>query len=208
MKYLSLFFSFLLVAQATFLWGKKGGNDNLQPSTQVLIIGLHDNVKSNYYVKDMIAEETGIQPDSIDKQYNHIIAQNIAEASSNDQCKFIPASHNYDGMIEKIEVTGEGEDCASSLSKISVEELQTALDQAQANYLLVLNQHYLKWQGQPMHTVFHMISYTLYDKNKKEVYSGNQYFTTMELEKPEKMKQVSKKSSSRIASSIIKSLKL
>jgi hypothetical protein len=208
MKNTALLLTFLLsVTHPSFSWSKKTTRAASASTTKVLIVGLNDNVKSNYYVDNMIVEETGIQADSIDQEYNSIISRNIA-AAADGSCTFVPGNNDasYNEMIGKISVTGEGEDCTSSLANISAAELQTALQHADASYLLVLNQHYLKWQKEPMHTVFHIVSYTLYDKDRKQVLSGNQYFTTMSLEKPEKLKQLSRKSTSRIASSIARSL--
>jgi hypothetical protein len=210
MRNIRLLSGFLLLMIVPLMsWSKKEVT-NKSAAAQVLIVGLNDNVKSNYYFKEQIAEETGIQADSIVQQYNDIISRNIMAAAANSGYTFIPAGNDnsYTGLVDKIEVTGDGEDCNSNLSKLTTEELQTALEHAHADYLLVLNQHYLKWQQQPMRTVFHMISYTLYDKNKKPVLSGNQYFTSMNLEKPERIAQISRKSSSKIASSVVKSLDL
>ena len=55
---------------------KLSEGDGVQPK-QVLIVGLKDNVRSNYFYKGMIAEETGMQADSVDFIYNQIIAENI-----------------------------------------------------------------------------------------------------------------------------------
>ena len=147
---------------------KEGDNYHAK---QILIVGLHDNVKSNYFYNGMIAEETGMKADSIDQTYNTIIAENIAASVKNGDCK-----------------------------------LQKVLDNADADYLLVLNQHYLKWQDQPLRTLFHIVSYTLFDKDKNEVYRGNNFFTCMNLENPDKLRKSSRKSSSKIASTIIKTL--
>lgn len=59
-----------------------------------------------------------------------------------------------------------------------------------------------------MRTVFHIVSYTLYDKDQKEVLSGNQFYTAMKLESADKMKQISRKSTAKIAASVAKSLSL
>lgn len=212
MKNTRILLAFLIVIHTPILsWSKK--NDEATGNTketQVLIVGLNDNVKSNYYYNDQIAQETGMGADSIDLQYNHIIAENIVSSSAKSTCKFIEGGNNPDfgALIDKIDVSGEGEECSSSLSRISEDELQKVLESADATYLLVLNQHYLKWQQQPMRTLFHIVSYTLYDKNKNKVVTGNQYFTCMNLQKPEKVVQLSRKSSSKIASSVTKSLNL
>lgn len=206
MKNARLITALFVVAIPALCWGKKNKevSDN-HHATQVLIIGLNDNVKSNYYYDEMIAEATGMKADSIDQQYNSIISQNIVAAAANSPCKFIAAD---DPIAQKIEVKGEAENCAADLSRISSDELKQALDKAQAEYLLVLNRHYLKWQDQPMRTIFHIVCYTLYNKDKKQVYSGTQYFTSMDLESPKRIMQLSRKSSARIASAIANSIEL
>ena len=167
----------------------------------------------NYHAKQilivgMIAEETGMKADSIDQTYNTIIAENIAASVKNGDCKFIPANATQvtGQVLNEIKVNGESEDCYSDLSAVPTEELQKVLDNADADYLLVLNQHYLKWQDQPLRTLFHIVSYTLFDKDKNEVYRGNNFFTCMNLENPDKLRKSSRKSSSKIASTIIKTL--
>ena len=165
---------------------KEGDNYHAK---QILIVGLHDNVKSNYF-------------------YNGMIAENIAASVKNGDCKFIPANATQvtGQVLNEIKVNGESEDCYSDLSAVPTEELQKVLDNADADYLLVLNQHYLKWQDQPLRTLFHIVSYTLFDKDKNEVYRGNNFFTCMNLENPDKLRKSSRKSSSKIASTIIKTL--
>ena len=132
----------------------------------------------------------------------------IAASVKNGDCKFIPANATQvtGQVLNEIKVNGESEDCYSDLSAVPTEELQKVLDNAGADYLLVLNQHYLKWQDQPLRTLFHIVSYTLFDKDKNEVYRGNNFFTCMNLENPDKLRKSSRKSSSKIASSIIKTL--
>jgi hypothetical protein len=201
----------LLLLQITFpSWGKKNDTADGRRGARILIIGLNNNVSSNYYYKEQIASETGMAADSIGWHYNNIIARNIAEATAKSACKFVPGNTDpsYGGIIEKIEIKGEAESCNANLTQVTNDEMQQMLDHAQADYVLVLKQHYLKWQEQPMRTVFHMVSYTLYGKDKKEVYSGSQYFTTMNLEAPEKITQLSRKSSAKIASAIARTLDL
>lgn len=183
------------------------GNENLS-GKHVLMLGLNDNVKSNFY-KGRITNETGIAANMIDKEYNVIIMENIM-ASSNGVYKFIPASavetsaHKWTNLIK---TNGEGDESYSDISLVPSDEYRNALDMAGAEYLLVLNQHYLKWQDKPMRTLFHIVSYTLFDKDKNEIYRGNNYFTSMNLEPPDKLRKTSSKTSSRIASTIISQIK-
>ena len=159
---------------------KLSEGENIQPR-QVLIVGLKDNVRSNYFYKGMIAEETGMQADSVDFIYNQIIAENIAGNTKSKAYKF-------------------------DLSSVPLDEMRKIMNDADADYLLVLNQHYLKWQDQPLRTLFHIVSYSLFDKDKKEIITGNNFFTCMNLEEPNKIRKMSKKSSVKIASNVIKAL--
>ena len=96
---------------------KEGDNYHAK---QILIVGLHDNVKSNYFYNGMIAEETGMKADSIDQTYNTIIAENIAASVKNGDCKFIPANATQvtGQVLNEIKVNGESEDCYSDLSAV------------------------------------------------------------------------------------------
>lgn len=66
--------------------GANKANNNL---VKVLVIGLHDNVESNYFPGSMITEETGIPTDSIDYTYNQIIAKNIIASNKNKKYQFV-----------------------------------------------------------------------------------------------------------------------
>lgn len=200
--------SLLLLSFSASAKENKKEENNHSAAKQILIVGLHDNVKSNYFYNGLIAEETGMQADSIDWAYNRIIAENIAAATSKGSVRFVPAlGSQIDGrLLNEIQVNGESEESYADLSHVPAGEWQKALDKAGADYMLVLNQHYLKWQDQPLRTLFHIVSYTLFDKEKKEVCRGNNYFTCMNLEQPDKLRKISRKSTSKIASAIVKTL--
>ena len=169
---------------------KLSEGDGVQPK-QVLIVGLKDNVRSNYFYKGMIAEETGMQADSVDFIYNQIIAENIAGNTKSKAYKFVLANEDSipADFFEEVKINENEEECETD-----------------ADYLLVLNQHYLKWQEQPLRTLFHIVSYSLFDKDKNEIISDNNFFTSMNLEEPNKIRKISKKSSVKIASNVIKAL--
>lgn len=193
--------SFVFASQAN----GKGKEKNNLPEKHVLMLGLPDNVKSNYFPKVMISEETGIAKNMIDREYNAIIMENIM-ASAKDACIFTPISTDevsVDKWMGLIKIHGEGDACYSDVSLVPNDEYRHALDMADAEFLLVLNQHYLKWQEKPMRTLFHIVSYTLFDKDKNEVYRGNGYFASMNLETPDRLRKISGKTSSRIAATVI-----
>lgn len=187
----------------------KESKDSEKQTSHILIVGLDENVKSNYYYNGMIAEETGIEADYIDQEFNRIISENIAISNKDKNCRFTSADpEQINGqLLQSIKVNGESEECYSDISSVSSDEWQNTFEKMNADYMLILNQHYLKWQEVPLRTLFHIVSYTVFDKDKKEICRGNQYFTCMHLENSEKQRKISLKSTSKIASNVIKSLK-
>lgn len=149
-----------------------------------------------------------MQADSVDFIYNQIIAENIAGNTKNKAYKFVLANEDSipADFFEEVKINENEEECASDLSSVPLDEMRKIMNDADADYLLVLNQHYLKWQDQPLRTLFHIVSYSLFDKDKKEIITGNNFFTCMNLEEPNKIRKMSKKSSVKIASNVIKAL--
>ena len=89
--------------------GANKANNNL---VKVLVIGLHDNVESNYFPGSMITEETGIPTDSIDYTYNQIIAKNIIASNKNKKYQFVTSEKvaAISSLLDKIRLEGEEEE--------------------------------------------------------------------------------------------------
>lgn len=185
----------------------KGASGKNNAVVKVLVVGL-DNVNSNYFPESMITEETGIPEDSIGETYNRIITDNIILANKDKGVAFISSENisDADQLLGNVVVKGENEERYADVEQIDHKNYQQLMDEAQADYILFLNQHYLKWQEKPLRTLFHFVSYSLYDKNQREVTKGNNYFTCMNLEKADRLTKASRKSSSKIASAIVKSI--
>jgi hypothetical protein len=109
-------------------------------------------------------------------------------------------------LLDKIRLEGEEEERYADLSQVDDNRYEQLIKDTDSDYVLFLNQHYLKWQEKPLRTLFHITSYSLFDKNQKEVTRGNNYFTSMNLESKDKLSKDSRKSSSKIVSTIVKSL--
>jgi hypothetical protein len=138
----------------------------------------------------MISQETGIPADSVVYVYNIAIAANIIDGNKNDGVEFIMPKNSGEmrAVIQKVSLQGdEALNKSANLSQVSGNEYQQLLADNDADYVLLLNQHYLKWQEKPMQTVFHITSYSVFDKDKNEVIHGNNNFTTMSLEGQEKL---------------------
>lgn len=202
----ALFFIGTAQAGETEKGGKVNNKEN-DATIKVLVVGL-DNVNSNYFPESMITEETGIPEDSISNTYNHIITENIIQANKDKNYDFISSERfkNAYSLVGNLQVYGEEEESYIDISQINKQNYARLLNETDADYVLFLNQHYLKWQDKPLRTLFHFVSYSLFDKNQHEITKGNNYFTCMNLEKAEKLSKASRKSSSKITTAIIKSI--
>lgn len=177
-------------------------------AVKVLVVALPDNVDSNYFPNSMISEETGIPTDSIDYTYNQVMVRNIIAGNKDKKYQFVTSQKTalISKLLDEVKLQGEEEEKYADLSQVDDSSYEQLIKDTDSDYVLFLNQHYLKWQEKPLRTLFHITSYSLYDKNQKEVTHGNDYFTSMNLENKNKLSKDSRKSSSKIASSIVKSL--
>jgi len=171
-------------------------------SKKILIIGLNDNIKSDYYYKELISEESGIPSDSLERVFNQTIATHLIQSS--DEFSLLNDIDNYPAITNNIRVDGEKEKCSSNLSMVDSQQFKDFLEETGADYLLILNRYYLKKQEEPFNTLFYFISYSLYNKDKKELATDANYFTTMKVETPVLMKKASRKASEKMATSILK----
>lgn len=126
--------------------GKEAVGKESSATVKVLVVGL-DNVSSNYFPESMITEETGIPEDSIGDTYNRIITDNIIHANKNKEFAFISSEKFADAekLLGDIQVSGENEESYANVSQIDSQNYKQLLDEAHADYVLFLNQHYLKW---------------------------------------------------------------
>ena len=142
--------------------------------------------------------------------YNHIIGKNIAEAARKKKVNMtlLTSGQDADRLRHEIKLVGEDENIYADLGNVPEQEWKIAMNKANAEYALVLNQHYLKWQEDlQLHTLFHIVSFSLFDANKNEVYRGNAYFSSMNLLAPQQINKSCIKSAAKIANNVIKHIK-
>jgi len=192
----------LLILSFPRAYAKTDSINEAPASGRILILGLNDNIRSDYYYKGLIAEESGIPEDSLEVVFNRIISANIAQS----RVAFIPVvnTEKCTNVLANIKVKGEQDECTADLSKVDNQCFKDLLTTAGAEYVLILNRHFLRKQDEPFNTIFYFISYSLYNKEKTEISSGSNYFTAMHLESAETMKKTSRKTSDKIASAILK----
>lgn len=186
-------------------------NNSTAKANRILVIGAQDNVKSNYFVADMLAEDTQINPDSVCYIYNKVIEDNLSLLAKSKKTSYTFIDGNniqgtYNDILDDIKTTGEGENQASDLSLVNSTQLRGMLDQAGADYLLLLDTHYLKYQEVPFKTIFHYVNYSLYDGNKKRLAQGSNYFTSINPQSEQQMCKSSRKSTAKMLDDVASTL--
>ena len=193
------------------LEGNATSSNSVKPH-RILVIGMLDNVKSNYFVTDMLAENTHIQEDSVCYIYNKVIEDNLAQMAQKTKSPYTfvygkDVQDNNQELLDDIQTTGEAENQSSDLAFVNSNKLKGMLEQAGADYLLLLDSHYLKYQEEPFKTIFHYVNYSLYDANKKKLGQGSNYFTSINPQTEQQMIKSSKKSTAKMLEDLESKLK-
>ncbi len=169
---------------------------------RVLVLSAMDNVTSNYFVTDMLAENTNIKEDSVCYIYNKVIEDNLSAIAKKAKSPYYFVDGNQQAkagkLLENVRTVGEDENKSSDLAFVNAGELKNLLADAGADYLLLLDAHYLKYQEQPFKTIFHYVNYSLYDANKKKLAHGSNYFTSINPQTEDQMLKSSKKSTAKM----------
>lgn len=177
---------------------------------RILVLSAMDNVTSNYFVTDMLAENTNIQEDSVCYVYNKVIEDNLEALAQKAKLayNFVNGNKqtNASKLLENVRTVGEDENKSSDLSFVNSGELKELLADAGADYLLLLDAHYLKYQELPFKTIFHYVNYSLYDANKEKLAHGSNYFTSINPQTEDQMVKSSKKSTAKMLDLVINTL--
>lgn len=197
---------FLVACVNVALAGGKGSNaTETAPMPKILVVAPANNVNSDYYVTDMLTEGTGINRDSVSYVYNNVIANVMQQVANKENIIVLNGCCNAkSSLLKDIDICGKGEDAMVDMSKVDKAELQQEMQRVGASYLLILDQHFLKYQEQPFRTMFHFINYSFYDANEKKLGNGKSYFTSFNPQSAKDMTKSSLKSTKKIMADISK----
>lgn len=160
---------------------KVPGSEAKSAKRTVLIIGLKEgNLTSNYYMAANIAEKTSIAADSITEVFSREITQSITK-NRNTRFEFVFAEKTKDNhnVLSQIQFKYDKEMMVSDLSELKDVDFHKLLDTYKADYILILDHYYLKYEGGS--NLFHLVNYDIYNRNKKNIVAGKTYFNTPEL---------------------------
>ena len=189
----------------------KTHEDNVAVNSRVLVIRALDNVKSNYYDDYLLAENTDIAQDSVNQVYNGVVEHNLQKAGTGlhfvNMDDHALNSSQWQPILDNIVLKGEGENLRADLSAVSRTDLKKAMQDAGAQYLLVIDAQYLRYSEKPMPMMYHFVNYSLYDSNEKKLTSGQNYFSAYQPQRKAELEKASMKPVRKIAEQVSKAIK-
>lgn len=170
----------------------------------VLVIGIpRENITSNYYYDGLIAEKISIPVDSLAGFFNRAIVSRLPDAGAGPARFICRGNHPRDrALAAGLRYEGEEENIRVDLSRVSRDALARLLDDFNADFLLLVNQYYMKQETEPFPYLYHIIHYELYDRDKTTRYRGVASFDTPDLMPAPRLDKYYKKIASKIVSRV------
>ena len=144
-----------------------------------------NNLRSNYLGDDVIAEKFSADEDSINVAFNQDFFEALRKnGSKKGKYDFVYCCHtNNKNFLDRITYKEEGDEMYSDISEITQEDFNAVIDNAHADFMVLIDQYYIKKEGYPYHNYSHIINYSVFNKDKIKVSKGCYRFTSIEMEK-------------------------
>lgn len=180
MKILSIAFLTGLLIFQSFMLQARNNHPSDTNVKSILVVGFAGNINSNFLSEQMVAERFEVCPQTIDSVLHEKLLQGFGNLSQNPNLKFIfPESIEEASRIRNVfTFNGDSENMYPELSETNEMEFRAVMDQYNADYIMVFGQYYLKWREEPFQTFFHILNYSLINRNLQEMNRGNEFFTT------------------------------
>jgi hypothetical protein len=158
-------------------------NEKTIPSVRrILFVGLKDcYLSSDYYTGDQIAETFDVAPGTMDEVVNSEFYGAFSEAAGKRSLSLTACDDAAQEMISDLQYDYDGDVLYSNLSEIDENLYRSVLEQAQAEYMLVIDQYYIKKEIYPYDNFAHTFHYSVYDTSKNKIYDGHYRFTAFDL---------------------------
>jgi hypothetical protein len=195
MKAIAIFLVSILVLfltdTATALKKKKQDNNGGESGVVVLVVGFGNNVNSNFFPRVDMAQKMGVRQDEIDSLLNQKLLEGFSDVSVKNIDFINPSDFSLISQTRNcFEFTGDPGYIQPELIVAFEAQIQDLLELYNADYLLLYNQYYLRWQEEPVRTLFHIFSYTVFNKKMQAVSKGQEHFNTFSLVDSDEMKKL------------------
>ncbi len=187
MKKTTIFLTILLFAGTLVCEARSGSKSSPDKNGTVRIAFLgidRENLRSNYYTSDVIAGKMDTTEEAIDQAFNtsFFIALESACTRNNKIAAIFSCCEDAYTVLEAVEYVEEGDEIRSNLSVVPQASVEVLLEKTTADYLVLIDQYYIKKEGYPYNNISHIIGYSVYDENREVVSRGRHHFTSLDID--------------------------
>jgi hypothetical protein len=172
----------VFVIMAAFATSNGFAGNDTPALRKILFVGLKGcYFSSDYYTGDQIAENFDVAPDAVDEFINDEFYGAFRDVAGKKNLHLSLCDEAAAQMISSLRYDYDGDVLYSNLSDIDEQEYRSVLQRSQAEYMLVIDQYYIKKEIYPYDSFTHMIHCSVYDASKNKVYDGHYRFTAFDL---------------------------
>jgi len=182
LKFVLILFGFLFFSCLNLL----AGNENkTNQNINILVVGFANNIQSDFIPKFTLAEKLHVGEHEFDALLHQKLIAGFSNLSIGTHQYIVLNNLNDVNQIRKLfQFHGENGELNFEFSPAQATELQEIMKEYQADFLLVFTQYDFKWQEIPVNTLFHILSYSVLDRNLVEIRKGQEHFNTFTNFKP------------------------
>jgi hypothetical protein len=165
--------------------GDGDGRDIAVDVQRIAFLGIGSgNLRSNYFSDETIAERMNVPEDSIHEVFNGVFFEYLNHASLKGGKADVVYCCLGEGkaILESVKYDNRGDEMESDLSAVPQGELSDFLQKTSTDYLVLVDQYYIKREGYPYHNISHIINYSVYDGKKKVVCRGRHRFSSLDMD--------------------------
>jgi hypothetical protein len=154
-------------------------------SQRIAFLGVGiDNLRSNYFSDEIIAGKMNVPEDSINETFNRHFYELLHDACLKSRKPNIVYCCFDEGrtILESVTYSNKGDEMESDLSGVPQELLNGFFEKTSTGRLMLIDQYYIKKEGYPYHNVSHIITYSVYDRNRAVIFRGRHQFSSLDME--------------------------
>ncbi|MCC8152828.1 MAG: hypothetical protein LIP01_00590, partial [Tannerellaceae bacterium] len=154
-------------------------------SARIAFLGVPmHNLRSNYFTNDLLAEKMDAPEDAIDEVFskNFFTLLEKACTRTNKMEAVYCCCEDAQSILKTVDFIEEGDGIKSDFSTVPAESIDALLEKTMADYIVLIDQYYVKKEGYPYNNISHIISYSVYDENRTIVSQGRHHFTSLDMD--------------------------
>lgn len=184
--------------------------ENDSNSRKVLVVCfIQDNFTSNFYTVDQLAEANQVEAQMVLQYLNESLTKSLVNLESTKDVDFIacPTTQSASEFKNNIKIEegiceGKTRCMKSSISSLAPSKLEGFMSECDVNYLMVIKDYKMNYEGEPYYMIRHEISFDVYSASGEHAVTSSISFNTAKLEEWSKVEKKIEKEGKKIAKTL------